>query len=134
MKRILLGIGGIANLVFVFFHVYLFFRIAGSAELSAPAKELIYIFNLAGTLMIAFFAYASLCCARQILESHLGKATIVFIALVYLSRGAMEIVLGRWEWLFLVACAILGLLYSTLLFPLGGEKNDRAIADLDTAP
>lgn len=134
MKRILLVIGGIANLAFVVFHVFLFFAIGASQQLSDPAKQLILIFNLAGTLMIAFFAYASLCCARQLLETHLGKATLTLIALVYLTRGAMEVVLGLWQWAILITCAIVGLLYVLLLVPLGGEESGAAPADLNAVP
>ncbi len=117
MKRYLLALGGVLNLLFAAFHVmfpWLFQWGSDLASLSSTNRSIPYTAHGVVILVLLAFAYISLFHWRALLETALGWAVATLICLVWLVRSAAEIVIfqigqdGAW-WrlaLFLVAAAV----------------------------
>jgi cytochrome bd-type quinol oxidase subunit 2 len=111
LRSVLLIVGGVVQILVTAMHVAMFFAIASSPDLAQRVKETLYIFNAFCVVTVAFFAYVSLLRRRDLLGTGLGRAVSVFIALVYLQRGLVEIIVrgfGDPLWLVLF-CAIAAL-------------------------
>ncbi len=92
MKRAVLFIGGIVQLLLVALHVFMFFGMARSAEIPAGLKPLLHIFNAAVLTVVLFFAYVSFFRRREMIETALGRAVGWFIVVFYVQRGLTEVV------------------------------------------
>lgn len=67
--------------------------------------------NVAGALLIFYFAFVSLFHREELLGTRLGKTTMGLVVLIYLSRAAEEFFLFKFQPLIFVACLVVGLLY-----------------------
>lgn len=111
MRSVLLIVGGVVQILVMAMHVAMFYGIASSPDLALRVKETLYIFNAFCVVTVAFFAYVSLLRRRDLLGTALGQAVSVFIALVYVQRGLVEIIVRGFSdplWLVLF-CAIAAL-------------------------
>jgi hypothetical protein len=94
MHRPLLIVGGIFNVALALFHVWLGRQIHRLADVNPGHKALMEMLNAGGTLMIIFFAVASLAFAADLLGTRLGRLVLWLVFAVYFSR-AIEEVLSR---------------------------------------
>ncbi|MBI5474287.1 MAG: hypothetical protein HY961_18275 [Ignavibacteriae bacterium] len=130
--RIAILAGGIFNLLFSLFHVYLcyqLYQIYGTM----PIYPLLQMFSIVGTIMIFFLAYTSLCCPTELLSTNAGLAVVVLNILVYLSRVIGEIVLFPQPMSIIIAtCLLMTLIYGYVLVEgirdRNSEQNIAAIA------
>ncbi len=91
MRKALVPIGGLANVLFFCFHVYLGWQLL--QVVNPGVRALLETFNLGGALMIAFFAVVSLAFAGELLTTRVGRSTVGLIIGVYLSRAIAEVLL-----------------------------------------
>ncbi len=89
MKKVLLVIGGIVQVLIVALHVAMFFGLARASEVPAALKPSLYIFNAAVLTAVLFFAYVSFFRRRELIETPLGRAVGWFIAIFYAQRGIL---------------------------------------------
>lgn len=115
MARKLLTAGGVLNLVFGLFHIYLGYEIQ-HLDLAPGYRGLMQALNVGGTLFIFFFAWASLFHQRDLLECRLGRSVLVLTAALYLTRAAEEFILFRFTPGIFAACLLVGGIYAALLF------------------
>jgi hypothetical protein len=113
MSKALFITGGILNLLFGLFHLLLGYQLAHlpAAAVRPDLKGLMAAFNLVGTLLIFFFAYASLVERRTLWEARLGRSVLLLAAMVYLSRAAEEFVLFHFNAVVFFSCLGVGALY-----------------------
>ncbi|HPG39622.1 MAG TPA: hypothetical protein PLP19_20335 [bacterium] len=112
MKKKLLFVGGIINVLFTIFHVWLAWQISQITGLSSEIHALLLMLAFGGTLMIGFAAYASLFCIQQMLTTRLGKATMILVVLIYSTRALEEIVIApKFSPLIFSACLVTALVY-----------------------
>ena len=123
--RILLIVTGILDAVFVAFHVYLGLQIVHWTALPADTRGLLETFNTAGTLMIAFLAFALLARGREVMGTGLGAATLALGTLIYLSRAAAEFLWLAGNLKIAAVCVVAGLLHAVLF---AGVRVTRKIA------
>lgn len=115
MNRILLRIGGWGNALFVVFHVWLGYHIHTSPGIAAGNRPLMEMLNVGGVLFILFFALSSLCFAKEMLGTKLGRLVLFFVFLLYGSRAIEEIVIApKFSPVIFVVCALLAGLYLVL--------------------
>jgi len=116
MKKKLLFVGGIINVLFTIFHVWLAWQISQITGLSPEIHALMLMLAVGGILMIGFAAYASLFCIRNIFATKLGKITIFFIILIYGSRALEEIVIApKFSPLIFSVCLVTTFVYLVAL-------------------
>jgi hypothetical protein len=94
MSRRLLLVGGFFNTLFTLFHVWLGWQIQMLAGLLPEYKSLMLMLNVGGILTIAFATFASFFCMEDLLNTRLGKATVILVALYYTTRAIEEIILS----------------------------------------
>jgi hypothetical protein len=117
MKKLLLLVGGVLNLFFFAFHLFLGYQIHESTSLPANSRALMEMLNVAGTLMILLFAWASLFCRVDLLHTSLGKVFLWFVMILYASRALEEIILLPHSSLFIFAsCLLISVLYAVVFF------------------
>ncbi|MBN2172278.1 MAG: hypothetical protein JW819_13240 [Candidatus Krumholzibacteriota bacterium] len=116
MANALLVIGGVLNLVFGAYHVWLSRAIRASASLLPIDRGFLQIFNLGTTILVLFFAYVSFFHRRELVDTALGRTTLVFVFAFFLVRLVAQLLfLGFW--LPIVAgCAVTAALYLVPLF------------------
>jgi hypothetical protein len=114
--RILLVVTGLLNLVFMAFHIMMFFGIAHAPSVTEAMRMTMYTFNVVAVLATAFLGYALLVHRTDIMTTGLGAATLAFGALLYLTRAARDVVFMTGEWKIAGVCALVGLLHVVLLF------------------
>ena len=110
-KRLMI-LGGILNSFFFLFHAFLGYRIH---RLASVHRGTLQSFNIAGTLSIFFFAYASFAHQKDLQETRLGHAVLALASLIYLSRAAEEFILFKFTAGVFASCFIVGALYATAL-------------------
>ena len=125
LKR-LIFVGGVINLVFALFHVYLIFQIDKLTGITQQLKILMHMFNVGGILMVSLFVYASLFCTRDVAEQRLGKVISVFVFLVYFTRAAEEILFRGWDFspVIFFSCLAVSLLYLYILYLMVRKKHE----------
>lgn len=111
MSSALLVIGGIVQLAFAAFHVLLGISIQQSDTLDAGTRGLLHAMNVFGITAVLFFAYCSLFCRKELVTTRLGRATLVFIALVFLTRAVESPLLFGFEPMICAVCVLAALLY-----------------------
>jgi hypothetical protein len=94
MKQTLLVVGGVVNVLFGLLHIWLGWEFHRATHLSPDDRALIEMLNVGAILFVFFFAYASFFCRKELLSTALGKAVLVLILLMYLSRAVEEIILS----------------------------------------
>ena len=120
MKKNLLIVGGIINVLFGLFHIWLGRSLHLANGLTPPVQALLEMFNVSGALFIFFFAYASLFRRDELLATGLGKAVMIVCLLLYWARAAGEIVLfPGFSVAVFASCLIVGAIYlAVLVWPL----------------
>jgi hypothetical protein len=125
MSKMLLNFGGIINLLFGVFHLWLV-RVIQTSDSFTEAPEmrpLMLVLNIATALLVLFLAYASFFCKRDLLTTRLGKSTLVLAALFYLLRAVEEIIFMKFSLVFFIPCLLVGGMYVVLLFLPYPEEN-----------
>ena len=118
MMETLIKIGGMYNIILVVFHL-LFWRIFNWKEdlrsLSFLNRAIMQVVNLSLTFVFVIFAYISLIHSEELLITSLGRSLLVFIALFWFARSAMQVVffkLKNWRSIaFLFFFLVGGVLY-----------------------
>jgi hypothetical protein len=117
MNKKLLFVGGLFNGFFTIFHLFIGWQIQRLTSLPPTQQALMQELNIGSLLMLALFTCASLICANDLLETRLGKTTLVFTALFYAARAVSEILLTpKVSPLILGACLLVTLLYLPGIF------------------
>jgi hypothetical protein len=107
MGSTLLTIGGVVQLLILALHLAMFFGFASAATLPADVKPTLHIFNAAVTTLVAFVAYVSFFRKRELLTTGLGRAVCLFVAVFYLQRAVVEVVVRAFDPVFFpILCAI----------------------------
>jgi hypothetical protein len=114
--KALLVAGGIVNLIFAAFHIWLGWQIHQIAGVTAGVRALMEALNVAGTLFIIFFAHISLFHQSDLVSTGLGRASMVFVVLLYWSRAAEEFFLFRFNPAIFFACLFAGGIYAALIW------------------
>ncbi|RPH33720.1 MAG: hypothetical protein EHM93_03540 [Bacteroidales bacterium] len=117
MKSTFLIIGGVMQLLLVFLHISIFFSIPQNPDLNANAKESAYIFNACVTITVMFFAYVSFFKRQELINSNIGRIVAFFIALYYITRGLVEVILRGINPLSLSVLIAIAVLYMVVLIP-----------------
>jgi hypothetical protein len=104
-------VGGILNALFFLFHAYVGYEIQQLTGLADARRGFMEGCNFAMTLVMFLFAYASLLCPRDLLETKLGHAVLALISAIYLTRAAEELILFKFHGAAFAACLIVGVLY-----------------------
>lgn len=94
MKRTLLTIGGGLNVLFGLLHLWLGWGFHQATHLPPNDHALMEMLNVGAILFVFFFAYVSFFCGKELLTTALGKAVLVLILLMYVSRAIEEIILS----------------------------------------
>lgn len=129
MTKALLIAGAALNFLFGLLHIFLGWQIWHAA---APrgTRALMFALNLGGMLLIFFLAYASAVCRREIMTTRLGRGVLVLAVLLYLSRAVEEVAIFGLSPAILVACLLVGGIYTVLLFRMEDRPREmpRAMA------
>jgi hypothetical protein len=89
VKRVLLVVGGVMQILAAAIHVAMFFGLSKAPQMPEGIKPLLYIFNAAVLTVVLFFTYVSLFRRRELIETPMGHAVCWFAALFYVQRGLM---------------------------------------------
>lgn len=128
MNKALILAGGGLNALFAVLHVWLGWQIHLISNLPPGYKALLEMLNVGGTIFIAFFAYASFFCLRDLLDTALGKAVLFVVFLLYTTRAIEEVIIApRFSPLIFVLCLIVGAIYLVALLRSG--RVSSAIQD-----
>ena len=117
MRRILLSIGGVVQVLLAGLHVFMFFGMERAKGIPSGLKPLLHIFNAAVLTVVLFFAYVSFFQRRALAETPLGRAVCWFIALFYLQRGLTELVVSGLNPIMLGAMLAIAALYAWAAVP-----------------
>ncbi len=128
MRRILLAVGGVMQVLIALLHVTMFRGIALS-RLPADFKVTAQIFNAAVLTTVLFFAYVSFFEVRSLTQRRFGRAVLLFVAIFYLQRALVPLFLRGPELsLTLVVCLALALLYGLVAIPSRPQPAQPAAA------
>ena len=112
MKPTLLVISGGLNVLFGLLHIWLGWEFHHATHLSPDDRALMEMLNVCAILLILFFAYASFFCRKELLSTALGKAVLVLILLMYLSRAIEEVILSpTFSAIIFVTCLLVAGVY-----------------------
>jgi hypothetical protein len=131
LRRILLTIAGVVQILIIALHVAMFFGMARATEIPGPLKPLLHIFNAAVLTTVIFFAYVSLFRRKELIETPLGHATCWFMALFYAQRGLTAAFLRGVQAVDLVPMVVIAALYVIPALP---ERRRRATSVTASAP
>jgi hypothetical protein len=115
MSRMLLTVGGIVNVLFGLFHIFLGWQIQMAPGLQPNLRGLLQALNVGGTLMIFFLAYASLFRRSDMLSTGLGRSTQVLAILLFWTRAGEELVLFSFTPVIFFSCLATGGIYVAVL-------------------
>lgn len=115
MRKVLLVLTGVLNLLFGVFHVFLGYQIHSWIALSDHARGIMQACNIGCTLLVFFLAYVCLVRGKELMSTGLGGAVLGLGTLIYLSRGAEEFVLFEGNLAILGSCLAAGLLHLGLM-------------------
>lgn len=116
MRKTLLIIGGIVNILFGLFYIWMGRAIHLSDSLTPGNRGLMQIFNIGTILLIFFFAYISFFCQRDLVGTKLGKTTLVLIALLYFLRAVEEPIFFQFSLPVMIPCLVVAGIYIAPLF------------------
>lgn len=116
MRRTLVVVGGVLNVLFFVLHVFMGYSLHGAPRLDAPVRALLETFNLVTAVTVGFFAFVSLVYAGEALRTRIGRSVLVLIALFYLCRSVAEFAfMPAVTPTILIACLIVVALYAAAL-------------------
>jgi hypothetical protein len=121
--QVLVWAGGVLNVLFGLFHIWLGVEIWRWAGLPAEVRGLMEALNVGGTLFIWFFAYAFLLRGKDLLSTGLGRATLVVSLLLYWSRAAEEFFLFSFTPAIFISCVVMGAIPVALLVLTSGAAG-----------
>ena len=123
MNQTLLMTGGSLNVLFGLLYIWMGWGFHHATNLSKDYRAVLEMLNVGTILFVFFFAYASFFCAKEILTTWLGKAVLVLILLVYLSRAVEEIILAPTFSIAIVAtCLLVAGVYLAAILWKGGSQ------------
>lgn len=125
MRKTLFTIGGIVNILFGLFYIWMGRAIHLSDSLTPGNHGLMLIFNIGTILLIFFFAYISFFCQRDLVGTKLGKTTLVLIAMLYFLRAIEEPIFFLFSPVVMIPCFLVGGIYIALLFLPGSDNNEE---------
>lgn len=128
MKRILLIVGGVMQLLLALLHAFMFRGIA-ALKIEPALKDTGQIFNAAVLTTVLFFAYVSFFEVRTLTGRRFGRIVLLFIAIFYLQRGLVELFLRGVQPLSLAICLGLALLYVLVMVPEKPRPAQPAVAE-----
>ncbi len=117
MKKNLLLVGGIFQVLIVLLHVGMFFGVSSASGLAEYTKQSLIIFNATVLTAVAFAAYVSLFHRHEMLGTTIGRVICWFIAILYIQRGIVGIFLRGFDWVDLGFAVVLGVLYIGAALP-----------------
>jgi len=115
MSKALLVIGGVLNSLFFLLHLVLGYQIHNLTQLASGYRGLLQALNVGGVLFIFFFVFVSFFCQAELLETKLGRAVLVLVSALYLSRAVEEFFLFNFNLVIFVSCTLTGIIYVALL-------------------
>jgi hypothetical protein len=130
IKRLIVA-SGIANLLFGLFHILLGVQIHVLPQLAPGYRALMEMENVGGTLLIFFFAWASLFNGNELINTRLGRSVMISCLLLYWTRAAGEFVFApKVHPLILVVCLLMGGVYVPLILASrrGSALNSMSLA------
>jgi hypothetical protein len=110
MKRTLLLVGGVVQVLIAALHSAMFYGIA-SSDMPQAIKQTAYLFNGSVLTMVVFFAYVSLLRRGDLIGTPLGRWTCGFTAVLYLQRGVVELIVRGLDPVYLALFLALTALY-----------------------
>lgn len=120
--KVILIIGGVFQVALGLFHILLGRAIQLGTTMDLDEKALFHMLNVAGTIMVFFFAYVSFFNQKELLTTRLGKSVLVFIMLIYFSRALEEFIFPGFDVIIFSLCVFVGLLYLFVPF-IPGQKQ-----------
>jgi len=127
MRKGLLIAGGILNTVFLVFHIMMGYGFHNARQLVPEVRSLLEAFDFVSLLFFALFVVASFFCQHDLLHTRLGGLVLGLIALVYLSRAAMEFVLFKFSPAIFFSCLITGLIYVVVMVLPDGKREPEPL-------
>jgi len=126
MSKRLLLVGGIFNAFFTVFHIWLGWQIQLLPGLLPEIKALMQMLNVAGILTIAFATFASFFWVEDLLNTGLGRTTIILVALFYATRAMEEIILSpEFSPVIFGVCILVAMIY---MLAIAGSVRKPVIA------
>ncbi len=116
MRRILLAVGGVMQLLFAVVHVAMFRGIARS-NVPAIFKDTAHLLNAAVLVTVLFFAYVSFFETRTLTGRRFGRILLLFISLFYVQRGLVEVYLRGLQPVALALFLAVALVYGLAAIP-----------------
>lgn len=117
-RKALLILGGVINLVFGLFHLYLGYVLHTIPGIPEGYRPLMEMLNAGGALMIFFMAFASLLYKEEMLTTKLGRLVIILTLLLYWSRAVEEVTIAAsFSIVIFASCLSIGFIYFLLLLP-----------------
>ena len=114
-QRIAIIIGGIFNLVFGLFHIFLCYQIYQFYS-TLPVYPLLQMFAIGGMLMVFFLAYTSLACYAELKTTMLGRWVVLLNILIYFTRTLGEFILFPKPKIIIISlCSLVALIYLYVL-------------------
>ncbi len=124
--------GGVFSALFLALHIsfYWVFRWEQTLRVMNPTdKAILLTFNLAGILLLIFVAETSLFQTRQLVETAIGRSTLLFFASFYLLRIAAEFLLFGFVMpesiVAVLLCLIPSVCYAMAALPETTKKETR---------
>ena len=117
MKKNLLFVGGIFQVLIILLHIGMFFGIASAAELAAYAKQSLIIFNASVLTAAAFATYVSLFHRSELIGTGIGRVICWFIAIFYLQRGLVELFIRGFDITSLIMTGVMTGIYMAVVIP-----------------
>jgi len=116
MNKGLLIAGGIFNVLFSGLHIKMGWQIPSVPGLPEGIEPLLQMLNLAVALTVIFSAVVSFACGADLQASRLGRLTLGFIAVFYLTRAAGEFLFSPSpNFLIFAICLLVAALYGIVL-------------------
>ena len=117
-RKVLLTIGGVINLIFGLFHLFLGYMLHTNPNIPEGFRPLMEMLNAGGALMIFFMAFASLFYKEEMLTTKLGRLVIILTLLLYWSRAVEEATIAAgFSAVIFTSCILVGIIYFLLLIP-----------------
>jgi hypothetical protein len=115
-QHIAIMIGGIFNLIFGLFHIFLCYQIYQFYK-TQPVYPLLQMFAIGGMLMVFFLAYTSLACYAELKTTMLGRWVVLLNILIYFTRTLGEFILFPKPHIIIISlCSLVSLIYLYILF------------------
>jgi hypothetical protein len=123
MKQTLLVIGGGLNVLFGLLHIWLGWEFHHALNLPPDYRAVLEMLNVGAILFVFFFAYTSFFCGKELLTTALGKAVLVLILLMYVSRAIEEVILSpTFSIVIFATCLLVAGVYLAAILWKGGSK------------